>query len=181
MNVLVTAASQQGATYGIAEAIARTLRTHGLETTVAAPDAVLDTGPFDAFVIGSALYMGHWLDEGTEFVRRLAPTVDDRPTWLFSSGPVGDPGRSLVKKMTADPLELAELRTLTDARDHQLFAGKLSGRDHTLARRLSLLFFRGMEGDWRDWTAIEAWAHKIAQALHDVTPRSELGTSSPPV
>ena len=165
MNVLVTAASQQGATYGIAESIGRTLRAHGLETTVATPDAVVDTAPFDAFVIGSALYMGHWLEEGTEFVRRLTPSLADRPVWLFSSGPVGDPTRSLVKKMTADPLELPELRTLTDARQHQLFAGRLSGRDQTLPRRLSLLLFRGLEGDWRDWPTIEAWAEEIAAAL----------------
>jgi menaquinone-dependent protoporphyrinogen oxidase len=168
MNVLVTAASQQGATYGIAEAIGRTLRSRGLETTVAAPEAVADTGSFDAFVIGSAVYMGHWLDEASEFLRRLAPTLDERPTWLFSSGPVGDPRRLLVKKMAVDPLELPELRTLTAARDHQLFAGKLTGHDHTLARRFSLLLLRGVEGGWRDWSAIEAWAREIAQALTDV-------------
>lgn len=165
MNVLVTAASQQGATYGIAEAIGRTLRAHRLQTTISAPDAVADTARFDAFVIGSALYMGHWLAPGTDFVRRLAPSLDDRPVWLFSSGPVGDPTRSLVKKMTADPLELPELRTLTDARDHQLFAGKLTSRGLTLPRRLPLFFFRGLQGDWRDWTTIEAWADEIAETL----------------
>ena len=35
MKALVTTASQQGATYGIAEAIGRRLRAEGLDTTVA--------------------------------------------------------------------------------------------------------------------------------------------------
>lgn len=168
MNILVTAASHQGSTLGIAEAIGRTLRADGLDVTVAPPDTVADASPFDAFVIGSALYMGHWLEPSTELVRRLAPTLAGRPAWLFSSGPVGDPTRGLVRKMTADPLELDELRSLTGAREHRLFAGKLSGHSLTLPRRLSLLVVRGLEGDWRDWPAIEAWAHEIAAALrHD--------------
>jgi menaquinone-dependent protoporphyrinogen IX oxidase len=96
VNVLVTAASQQGATYGIAEAIGRTLRTRGLDARVASADEVLDADGYDAFVIGSAIYTGHWLDQ------RL--------------------------------------------------------------RRLSLVIV-GIEGDWRDWRAIERWAEEIADAL----------------
>ena len=165
MNVLVTAASRQGATYGIAEAVGHTLRANGIETTVAPPDEVLDTADYDAFVVGSALYTGHWLEPAAEFVRRLAPTLAQRPVWLFSSGPVGDPRRKLVQKMTADPVELPQLLKLTDARGHRIFAGKLVGKGSTGARRLSLLLFRGIEGDWRDWPAIEEWATGIAAVL----------------
>ena len=55
MNILVTAASQQGATQGIAEAIGRTLRGRGLDTTVASPDEIVDVAANDAFIIGSAV------------------------------------------------------------------------------------------------------------------------------
>ena len=165
MNVLVAAASQQGATYGIAEAIGRTLRARGLDARVASTDEVLDADVYDAFVIGSAIYTGHWLDPATEFVRRLAPTLSGRPVWLFSSGPVGDPRRKLVQKMTSDPVELPELATLTNARDHRIFAGRLVGDGLGGLRRLSLVIVRGIEGDWRDWRAIERWAEEIADAL----------------
>jgi menaquinone-dependent protoporphyrinogen oxidase len=164
VNVLVTAAGQQGATYGIAEAIGRTLRARGLDATVASADEVLDADGYDAFVIGSALHTGHWLAPATEFVRRLAPRLSGRPVWFFSSGPVGDPTRKLVQKMTSDPVELPELATLTNAREHRIFAGKLVGDGLSGLRRLSLVIV-GIEGDWRDWRAIERWAEEIADAL----------------
>jgi menaquinone-dependent protoporphyrinogen oxidase len=165
MNLLVTAASQQGATRGIAEAIGRTLRARGLDATVAEPAELVDVAAYDAFVIGSAIYMGRWLEPATAFVQRFAPTLAQRPVWLFSSGPVGDPGRKLVQKMTADPVELPELLALTGAREHRIFAGQLTGKGLSGPQRLSLLIFRGIEGDWRDWTAIEQWAGEIADSL----------------
>ena len=165
MNVLVTAASQQGATYGIAETIGRTLRARGLDATVAGPDEIVDVTAYDAFVVGSAIYAGHWLEPAAAFVRRFAATLAERPVWLFSSGPVGDPRRKLVQKMTADPVELPELLALTKAREHRILAGKLAGKGLPGPQRLSLLIFRGIEGDWRDWTAIEAWAGEIADTL----------------
>jgi menaquinone-dependent protoporphyrinogen oxidase len=165
MNVLVTGASQQGATRGIAEAIGRTLRARGLETTVAAPDEVVDVVAYDAFVIGSAIYMGHWLEPAMSFVQRFDTTLARRPVWLFSSGPVGDPTRKLVQKMTADPVELRQLLALTKAREHRILAGKLTGKSLPGPQRLSLLIFRGVEGDWRDWTVIDRWAGEIADSL----------------
>lgn len=165
MNVLVTAASRQGATQGIAEAIGRTLRTRGLDATVARPEELVDVAAYDAFVIGSAVYMGHWLEPAIVFTRRFAPTLSQKPVWLFSSGPVGDPKRKLVQKMTADPVDLPELLAATGAREHRIFAGQLTGRGLSGPQRLSLMIFRGFEGDWRDWTAIEQWAGDVADSL----------------
>jgi len=165
MNVLVTAASQQGATRGIAEAIGRELRLRGLDVTVAAPEEIDDVEDYDAFVIGSAMYVGHWLETAEDFVRRFAPTLSQRPVWLFSSGPVGDPTRKLVQKMTADPVELPDLLALTAAREHRILAGKLTGKGLPRTQRVPLLIFRGIEGDWRDWAAIEQWAYEIATSL----------------
>lgn len=165
MNVLVTAASREGATYGIAEAIGRTLRARGLDATVTAPDEVVDVAAYDGFVVGSAVYMGRWLEPATAFVHRLASTLSGRPVWLFSSGPVGDPRRRLAQKMTADPVELPELLALTKARGHRIFPGRISGQDLRGPQRLSLLIFRGFDGDWRDWPAVERWADEIADSL----------------
>jgi menaquinone-dependent protoporphyrinogen oxidase len=165
VKVLVTAASQQGATHGIAEAIGRALRAQGIDTTVAPPDEIRDAGDYDGFVVGSAIYTGHWLGQATDFVTRFAPTLSERPVWLFSSGPVGNPRRKLVQTMTSDPVELPQLLSLTQALEHRMFAGKLVGKGLSGPRRLSLVVFRGFEGDWRDWQAIDAWAGEIAAAL----------------
>jgi menaquinone-dependent protoporphyrinogen oxidase len=165
MNVLVTTASKQGATSEIAEAIAKALRMRGLEITVSAPERVEDVGGYDAFVLGSAVYMGHWLEPATDFVRRFGTVLPHRPVWLFSSGPVGNPKRKVVQKMGADPVDLPALLTQTKAREHRMFAGKL-GKEHvSRSQRISLAIFRGFEGDWRDWAEIQQWAFTVADAL----------------
>jgi menaquinone-dependent protoporphyrinogen oxidase len=166
MNVLVTAASKEGSTTEIAEAIARTLVRRGLETTVSSPDRIGDARGYDAFVIGSAVYMGHWLEPASDLVRRLGPEVSTRPVWLFSSGPVGDPTRKLVQRMGADPVELPALLAQTRALEHRMFAGKLVGNEYlSRAQRISLSIFRSFEGDFRDWTEIDRWASQIADSL----------------
>jgi menaquinone-dependent protoporphyrinogen oxidase len=188
MYVLVTAASKEGATSEIAEAIAQTLRERGLETTVRAPERVEDVRGYDAFVIGSAVYMGHWLEPASDLVRRLGPALSDRPVWLFSSGPIGDPRRKLVQQMGADPAELPALLAQTRAREHRMFAGKLVKERVSRARRVSLSIFRGFAGDFRNWSEIDRWASQIADALvgrgvhEDAEPLSKqmaLATSLP--
>lgn len=165
MNVLVTAASKQGATSEIADAIAQTLRKRGLDTTVLAPERVEDVRAYDAFVIGSAVYMGHWLEPATDLVHRSGAAMADRPVWLFSSGPVGDPTRKLVQKMGADPVDLPTLLAQMKACEHRMFAGKLVKEHVSRSQRISLAIFRGFEGDWRDWAEIQQWASAIADAL----------------
>ena len=165
MNVLVTAASHEGSTLEVAEAIAGVLRRRGLQVTVATPDAIDDVAPFDAVVAGSAVYERRWLGPAVEFIRSHAATLATRPVWLFSSGPVGDPKRAFVRQMTVDPIEVPVLVELTRARGHRLFGGKFVRESGPWSRRLELLVFRGIEGDWRDWDAIEAWAGEIADAL----------------
>lgn len=165
MKVLVTAASKEGATSEIAEAIAQTLRKRGLEITVSAPERVEDIRGYDAVVIGSAVYMGRWLEPASGLVHRCGAAMADRPVWLFSSGPVGNPRRKLVQQMGADPVDLPALLAQTKARDHRMFAGKLSKAHMSLGRRISLSIFRGFAGDFRDWSEIDRWASQIADAL----------------
>jgi menaquinone-dependent protoporphyrinogen oxidase len=165
MNVLVTAASKEGSTAEIAEAIADVLSEKGLDAIVIEPERVDDIGGHDAFVIGSAVYAGHWLQPAIQLVDRIEPMLAGRPVWLFSSGPVGNPSRKLVRKMGADPVDLPSLRAQTNARAHRMLAGKLIGHNGGFAQRVSLRFFRGFEGDWRDWDAIERWATAIADEL----------------
>jgi menaquinone-dependent protoporphyrinogen oxidase len=165
MKVLVTAASRYGATAQIAAAIADELAGHGLEVEVAAPSDVGDIGRFGALVLGSAVYAGHWLEPATALVARHRDRLSGMPVWLFSSGPVGDPARRLVRAMGADPAELSGVRAATGAIDHRMFAGRLDRRRLTRAQRCALAVVRGLEGDFRDWDAIRAWSAGIADAL----------------
>ena len=164
-RVLVSAASLHGATAEIAQAIGQVLSQQGFATTVMAPGEVDAIDDYDAVIIGSAVYMGHWLDPAKELVNRFHDALTDRPVWLFSSGPVGKPSGKLAQSMDQDPVDLPGLLEATRARDHRRFAGKLDRKVLSLPQRASLLVFRGLNGDFRDWADIRQWAEGIAQQL----------------
>lgn len=165
MRALVTAASRNGSTTAIAQTIGEVLRSRGLEVTIAPPDEVGPLGEFDAVVLGSAVYAGHWLAPSIELARRIGGELPGRPVWLFSSGPVGDPSRRIVQKMGADPVDLPAVLDATRAREHKVFAGKLDRHSLQGIQRAALFFFRSLEGDFRDWHSIRSWAETIAEQL----------------
>jgi menaquinone-dependent protoporphyrinogen oxidase len=126
MRVLVAYASRHGATQGIAERIAETLRQAGLEAEALPAASVKKVTEYDALVIGGAAYMFHWLKDATKFVRRNRAFLATRPVWLFSSGPIGtEPtdaeGRD--QKVVAIPREFAELVPAVKARGQEIFFG----------------------------------------------------------
>jgi menaquinone-dependent protoporphyrinogen oxidase len=160
MRTLVAAASKYGATTEIAEKIATVLRDRGIETTVSAPDDVRDVDDFDAFVLGSGVYMGHWLKPARELAERLAPKLAGRPVWLFSSGPIGEP--PMPKDQAVDITAIADQ---THAREHRTFAGKLDRHRLSFPDKAIVLALRAADGDVRDWDAIMSWAAEIATEL----------------
>ena len=171
MTVLVTAATKNGATGEIAQAIGAALTERGVPAVVLPPEDVRDVGGYDAVVLGSAVYSGHWLPAAMALVARCAGAWVGRPVWLFSSGPVGDPHSTLTQKMGVDPVDLPKVRTATGAREHRMFGGKLDRTTLPFAQRMALSLFRGMRGDFRDWGAVRAWSAGIADALHETPAR----------
>ena len=79
MRVLVTAATKYGATGEIAEAIGEVLRERGVDTTVVPPEQVQAVDDYDAVVLGSAVYAGHWLSPAKELVDRSRDALAARP------------------------------------------------------------------------------------------------------
>jgi menaquinone-dependent protoporphyrinogen oxidase len=169
MKTVVVYASKYGSTKGIAEFITETLRQQRTRAEVQQVDVVHNPADYDAFVIGSAVYMMHWLKEAMEFVMQNRTVLASRPVWLFSSGPLGTEakdaqGREL--RVVAEPKEIAELREAINPRDHRVFFGALDssklGFAHRMTRKLPAAHAMLPEGDFRDWKEIEAWASSIA-------------------
>jgi menaquinone-dependent protoporphyrinogen oxidase len=160
MKILVSAASKHGATADIARAIGDTLAEAGHEAVVLPPDAVTSLAGYDAVVIGSGLYVGHWMDAAKALVERVGDELAGRPVWLFSSGPIGDP-----PKPEEDPADLADLIAATGARGHRLFAGLVDKGRLGLGEKVILAAVRAPEGDFRPWDDIRAWAREIAAEL----------------
>jgi menaquinone-dependent protoporphyrinogen oxidase len=174
MHVLVAYATKHGATQGIAERIAETLRAEGFEAEARPAGSVRDLSGYDAFVVGSAAYMYHWMKDAANLLRRNGAILRRKPVWLFSSGPIGTERtnkQGVDQKVASVPKEMPELRGLVDARDHHVFYGMWI-RDRPpigLAERFMTLMpknIEGMpEGDFRDWPEIEAWSREIAREL----------------
>jgi menaquinone-dependent protoporphyrinogen oxidase len=175
MKILVTYASRHGATREIAERIAARLHAAALDLPEhrGQPDLLA----YDAFVIGSAAYMGHWLPDASEFVREYAGLLSKHPVWLFSSGPLGTEetdakGRDL--REVAEPQEIDQLGDLVTPRDHHVFFGALDPAQLGFREGLIRAIPAGRkllpEGDFRDWAEVDAWADRIAAELAALEP-----------
>ncbi|MCW2613673.1 MAG: Flavodoxin-like protein [Frankiales bacterium] len=159
-RVLVAAASKHGSTQEIAEALGRTLATAGHQVDVRAPSDVVSVRGYDACVLGSGVYAGHWLPDARGLVDRTADELVAMPVWLFSSGPVGEP-----LKPHDDAVDVGHLQHLSAAREHHLFAGRIDRDRLSFPERALVRALRVECGDFRDWDEVEQWGRSIAVAL----------------
>jgi menaquinone-dependent protoporphyrinogen oxidase len=151
-RVLVAHGSKHGSTAEIAAAIADALRECGLETECKAAGDVENLDRYDAVVLGSAVYMRRWRRAARRFLHRHARALAERPLWVFSSGPVGDPAKD-------NPAWLEPGRTIAEAE-------RLGAREHVVFGGVSKASSIPAEfRDRRDWDEIRAWARGIADAL----------------
>lgn len=172
MDVLVAYASRYGGTRAIAEAIGEQLRSAGFEVDVLPADEVVEVGGYDAFVVGSGIYFGRWLQAARGFVRRHRAVLAARPTWLFSSGPLATGSTAAPDEQLraeARPHELPALLAQLDPVGSMVFSGVLAPATlrlrHRALRRVAAGRATLPEGDWREWWEIERWAVTIAGDL----------------
>ena len=160
MHILVTAASKHGATDDVADAIAKRLQESGMTVDRIAPSEVTTVAPYDAVVVGSAVYVLQWMPEAHDFMERFGDDLQGKPVWAFSVGMNGVP-----KHAPQDPTRVGPLLTHVNCRDLRTFPGRykpslLSLRERSVARLAGVV-----EGDFRDWEAIEQWTDGIIAEL----------------
>jgi menaquinone-dependent protoporphyrinogen oxidase len=108
-----------------------------------------------------AVYAGRWMGEARRFADRHAEALAAHPTWLFSSGPIGDP----PKPDAGSAVTLDDVIAATGAREHRLFAGRLDRSMLGLGERTVVRMVGAADGDYRDWRAVQAWAGAIGNSL----------------
>jgi menaquinone-dependent protoporphyrinogen oxidase len=136
------------------------------------PAPAADPNAYDAVVIGSSVYLGHWEKSAKAYVHEHWDALAAKPVWLFSSGPLGDEdldeqGRD--KRVVAEPSDLPELVEAVGPREHQVFFGVLDPKQLGLWSKLMRMLPAGRKvlpaGDFRDWAEIDEWSHGIARTL----------------
>ena len=160
MRILVTAASRHGSTVEVAEQIARILAAAGAGVDVRLPAEVADVSPYDAVVLGSAVYYGAWLPDALAFLRRHEDALAPIPLWLFSVGALVPDGPARPASAQVD-----ELVRRTHARGHRAFRGALEVARLSWTERVMVAVVRAPYGDFRNWTDVRSWAHDIGAEL----------------
>lgn len=160
MRILVAYASKSGSTAEIAQAIGEELRQSGLEADVRSAEEVRDVRTYGAVVLGSAVYMGRWRREALHLGRRHASELQERPVWLFSSGPVD---RSAEEGSIPPVKGAANLASRIGARGHITFGGKLTA-DATGWIAQSMVK-GGSGGDFRNLERIRNWARGVGAEI----------------
>jgi menaquinone-dependent protoporphyrinogen oxidase len=157
MKILITYASERGATGGIAHAIGDFLAASGHDMTVTPIGDQSDLGAFDAAVVGSAVYSGHWLDEARHFIEANRDTLAKMPVWLFTSGPVGSP--------LEEPEETRQFALMIGAHGTRSFGGALDESLLDPAERTIVKTIELRGGDYRNWTEVREWTMEIFENL----------------
>jgi menaquinone-dependent protoporphyrinogen oxidase len=159
-TVLVTYGTTNGSTARIAGAVADVLRKAGLTVEVLPAPDVISVAPYDAVVVGGALYAGRWHKDARRFVRRHRRVLAERPVWFFSSGPLD----ASASERNIPPVRgVRRAMTRLEVRDHVTFGGCLE--EGAKGRVAGMILRSGKGGDFRDFGAIEAWTAGVADAL----------------
>ncbi|MFP4072506.1 MAG: flavodoxin domain-containing protein, partial [Actinomycetota bacterium] len=127
---------------------------------VLTPEEATSLSGFDAIVLGSAVYAGHWTRDSLALAERVSTLDPKPPVWIFSSGPVGDP-----PKPEEEPVDVAGVMEATGAREHRMFSGKIDRSKLSFGEKAIMIAVKAPEGDFRDWDAIDSWARRIATEL----------------
>ena len=164
--------------------MARPLRSHRRSArTFAAPttdtirvdnravDDVDSLDGYDAIIIGSAVYGGHWLAPAVEFATRHEQELRRMPLWLFSSGPLGQPSAP-ADEPTSD---VASIARATNAVEHRMFGGRIDQGELRPTERAVVRTMGFPEGDFRDWAAVRAWVEQVVDQLDQSSATAQIG------
>ncbi len=162
-RILVAYASKYGSTGGVADAIGKELCSKGAAVDVLLMKNAVNLNSYQGVIAGSAIYMGKWLPEAVDFVKKNVEVLRQIPVAYF-----------LVCMTLCKPTEenrvkvLAYLDAVLEAKPEVkpvgigAFAGALDYNNLSWINKKILKSKGTPEGDFRDWKAIRAWADESA-------------------
>jgi menaquinone-dependent protoporphyrinogen oxidase len=158
-RILVAYASKKGSTAEIAQAIGKELQAAGHTADVTEIKSVSSLEGYNSVVIGAPFYMGKIMADMGKFIARYAEALKKLPVAAFAVGlaPLGkDPAdRDTAMKKLKKTLEPLIPVAMT------IFAGRLDLSKLSWFQKWISEKVKSPVGDFRDWTAIAAWAREL--------------------
>lgn len=158
-KVLVVYASKYGSTGGVADAIGKELCSRNVAADVALIKNARNIGSYQGVVVGSAIYMGKWMSEAVDFVKKNRDTLRQMPVAYFLvcmtlASPTEDNRANVLSYV--DPI----LKDVPEIKPFGIgtFAGALDYNNLSWLYQKILKSKGTPEGDFRDWKTIRTWA-----------------------
>ena len=157
-RILVAYATKKGSTTGIAQAIGKELTASGHIVDVAEMKTIPSVTGYNAVVIGGPVYVGR-IDGVGKFVKRHSAELARVPVAGFvvclAAAAKDQEGIALAEK--ALHAALAPLQPVAET----IFAGSLDPSKLSWLQKWVTEKAKSPVGDFRDWTAIAAWAREL--------------------
>ena len=111
-------------------------------------------------IVGSAVYILQWMPEAHDFMERFKDDLPVGQVWAFSVGM-----NSVPKHSEQDGTRVGLLLTHVHCRELRTFPGRYKPSLLSLSARSVARLAGVVEGDFRDWDAVDQWADEIVEAL----------------
>jgi len=161
-RILVAYATKKGSTAEIAQAMEKELQAGGHVVDVAEMGSVTSLEGYDAVIIGAPMYLGKMIDT-VKFVKRFRDGLMKLPVagFIVSLAPVSKDPVHMENSQKALHASLDPLLPVAEA----VFAGSLDMKKLSWFQRWMTKSVKSPVGDFRDWTAIAAWARELPEKL----------------
>jgi menaquinone-dependent protoporphyrinogen oxidase len=162
-KVLISYASQCGSTGEVAQAVGDVLCAAGATVDVLQAEDVTDVRGYRAVVVGSAVYMRRLMPEAVAFVEANRQALGQVSVAYFVvCGTLKEDTEENRRQAAAflDPL-----RQIVPSVDEGLFAGVMDYSKMSFLQQIIMRVMGGVEGDYRDWEAIQGWATELSATM----------------
>jgi menaquinone-dependent protoporphyrinogen oxidase len=158
-RILVTYATRAGSTVEIAAAIGEAMSKRGFAVDVKPVQEKPSLEGYQGVLMGSAIRMGNWLPEATDYIKANQQALNKMPVALFTVHlqNIEDDETSRAARLAY----LNPIRPLLNKAEEVYFNGKMDFSRLSFFDRIIAKMVKAVETDKRDWNKIRSWVPAI--------------------